>query len=69
MELKIVNATILKYLSKLYSIAKNETNEEKLLDNIEDTCYDMLEYINKVRRRKMKDERRDNNCNDRRQRG
>lgn len=53
------NKIILAYLSKLYSIAKNTTNEEKLLDNIEENCYDMLEYINQVRRRRMKDERRD----------
>ena len=53
------NKIILTYLGKLYSIAKNTTNEEKLLDNIEENCYDMLEYINQVRRRKMKDERRD----------
>ena len=53
------NKVILAYLSKLYSIAKNTSNEEKLLDNIEENCYDMLEYINQVRRRKMKNERRD----------
>ena len=53
------NKIILTYLDKLYSIAKNTTNEEKLLDSIEENCYDMLEYINQVRRRKMKNERRD----------
>lgn len=61
----ITNKTILKYLSKMYSIANNTSEEGKLLDNIEETCYDMLEYINTIRRRKMKDERRNSNCNDR----
>lgn len=63
----VTNKTILKYLSKMYSIANNTTEEDKLLDNIEENCYDMLEYINTIRRRKMKDERRNSNCNDRRQ--
>lgn len=62
----VTNKTILKYLSKMYALVHNITEEEKLLDNIEETCYDMLEYINTIRRRKMKDERRKNNCNDRR---
>ena len=64
----VTNKTILKYLSKMYALAHNITEEEKLLDNIEETCYDMLEYINTIRRRKMKDERRKNSCNDRQQR-
>lgn len=64
----VTNKTILKYLSKMYALANNITEEDKLLDNIEEECYDMLEYINTIRRRKMRDERRNNNCNDRRQR-
>ena len=49
--MNVVNATILKHLSKLYSIAKNVTNKSKLLDEIEDECYEMLEYTNQVRRK------------------
>lgn len=64
----ITNKTILKYLSKMYALAHNITDEDKLLDNIEEECYDMLEYINTIRRRKMKDERRNSNCNNGRQR-
>lgn len=63
----VTNKTILKYLSKMYALAHNITDEDKLIDNIEEECYNMLEYINTIRRRKMKDERRNSNCNDRRQ--
>lgn len=52
--MNVLNKTILKYLCKLYSIANNTTNEDMLLDEIEENCYDMLEYINEQRRRKMK---------------
>lgn len=47
----VTNKTILKYLSKLYSIAKNVTDKSTLLDKIEDETYEMMEYINKVRRK------------------
>ena len=63
----VTNKTILKYLSKMYALAHNITDEDKLIDNIEEECYNMLEHINTIRRRKMKDERRNSNCNDRRQ--
>ena len=56
-----INKVILKYLWHLYYIANNTENEAKLLDDIEENCYDMLEYINTIRRRKMKDERKHNN--------
>ena len=54
----ITNRTILKHLSKLYYIANNLHDEEKLLDEIEENTYEMLEYINQVRRRRIRDERR-----------
>lgn len=50
----VTQKTILKHLSKLYAIANNTTSEETLLDKIEDELYEMLEYINEVRRRKQK---------------
>lgn len=56
-----INKVLLKYLGHLYYIANNTENEAKLLDGIEENCYDMLEYINTIRRRKMKDERKHNN--------
>lgn len=55
--MNVTNRTILKHLSKLYAIANNVDDECTLLDSIEDESYEMLEYINQVRRRRIKYER------------
>ena len=56
--MNVTNRTILKHLSKLYALANHIDDEEKLLDSIEDETYEMLEYINQVRRRRIRDERK-----------
>ena len=67
--MEITNRIILKHLSKLYSIANNVQDEDKLLDSIEGEAYEMLEYINQVRRRRIRDERKHKDNNDKRFRG
>ena len=52
-------AIIKQHISALYWQINNTKEDDKLLDELENISYDMLEYINQVRRRKMKDERRD----------
>lgn len=55
-------AIIKQHISALYWQINNTTEDDKLLDELENISYDMLEYINTIRRRKMKDERKHNNC-------
>lgn len=53
-------AIIKQHISALYWQINNTKEDDKLLDELENISYDMLEYINKLRRRKMKDERKHN---------
>ena len=55
---------IFKHLYNLFCIANNTDDIDKLLDGIEDESYEMLEYINQVRRRRMKNERKCKSGND-----
>lgn len=55
-------AIIKQHISALYWQINNTKGDDKLLDELENISYDMLEYINKLRRRKMKDERKHDNC-------
>ena len=58
----VKDKTIIKqHISALYWQINNTKEDDKLLDELENISYDMLEYINKLRRRKMKDERKHNN--------